>query len=92
MLDNKYRWDTERSKEGCSTIQRRELTEFLLAAEQAGTLPLGNCVDDAVEFLFTMQRGILYGWSIRDDFDIQEYSRKFWEPVLLAFVRGELKI
>ena len=37
MLDNKFRWDTERSKAGCSTIQREELTIFLTAAQKAGT-------------------------------------------------------
>lgn len=92
MLDNKFRWDTERSKDGCSTIQREELTVFLKAAQDAGTLKGKSQVEGTVEFLFTLQRGILYGWAIRDDFDIEKYSKKFWEPVLKALLAGNLNI
>ena len=92
MLDNKFRWDTERSKDGCSTIQREELTVFLKAAQTAGILQGENQIEDAVEFLFTLQRGLLYGWAIRDDFDIMVYSKKFWEPVLKAFLAGDIVI
>lgn len=92
MLDNKFRWDTERSKDGCSVIQREELTAFLQAAQAAGTLKGKNCIADAVEFLFTLQRGILYGWAIRDDFDIVAYAERFWQPVLQALLAGNLVI
>lgn len=92
MISNKYIWDTERTQAGCSTIMRNELTEFMRAAQAAGTLRADINVQDAVEFFFTLQRGILYGWAIRDDFDMQSYARKFWAPVIQAFVRGTLVI
>ena len=43
-----------------------------------------------VEFLFTMQRGILYGWIIRDDFDMDMYAKTFWPPVIRTLISGEI--
>ena len=68
----------ERAQAGCSAIMRNELTEFMRAAQAAGTLRANSNVHDAVEFFFTLHRGILYGWAICDDFDVQSYAGKFW--------------
>ncbi len=92
MLTNKFRWSSSRSTSGCSPIQREELITFIVMAQEAGTISKNLHIADTVEFLFTIQRGILYGWTIRDDFDIREYSRKFWGPVLEALIDGNLNI
>lgn len=75
---------------GCSPIQREELHTFITLAQERGTI--ANTSDPAtlVEFLFTMQRGILYGWIIRDDFDMDMYAKTFWPPVIRALISGEI--
>lgn len=75
---------------GCSPIQREELHTFITLAQERGTI--ANTSDPAalVEFLFTMQRGILYGWIIRDDFDMDMYAKTFWPPVIRTLISGEI--
>ncbi|WP_124067106.1 TetR/AcrR family transcriptional regulator [Clostridium sp. E02] len=92
MLTNKFRWTSSRTTSGCSPIQREELVTFIAMAQEAGTISNHLHITDTVEFLFTIQRGILYGWTIRDDFDIHKYSVKFWEPILRALIDGNLNI
>lgn len=92
MLTNKFRWSSSRSMSGCSPIQREELIAFITTAQISGTISTDLNVSDTVEFLFTVQRGILYGWTIRDDFDIRKYSQKFWKPILQALINGNLNI
>jgi len=88
MIINKFRWTSSRTMLGCSPIQREELTSFISAAQRRGTF---LCRADAaliVEFIFTLQRGLLYGWTIRDDFDLEAYAALFWPPVLRGLVSG----
>lgn len=92
LLANKNRWDTQRTTEGCSPIQRAELTAFISLAQKVGTISSKNDPDTTVEFLFTFQRGMLYGWMGRVDFDINAYAEIFWPPVINALVKGTLVI
>lgn len=90
LLSNKSHWATSRTTLGCSPIQREELHTFITLAQERGTI--ANTSDPAtlVEFLFTMQRGILYGWIIRDDFDMDMYAKTFWPPVIRTLISGEI--
>ena len=92
LLLNKYRWVTSRTMMGCSPIQREELLAFISLAKKMGTISNKSDSESVVEFLFTLQRGILYGWTSRDDFDIIKYSKMFWPPVISALVKGTLTI
>lgn len=92
LLLNKYRWVTSRTMMGCSPIQREELLAFISLAKKMGTISNKSDSESVVEFLFTLQRGILYGWTSRDDFDIIKYSKMFWPPVINALVKGTLTI
>lgn len=90
MIANKSRWSTSRTTMGCSPIQREELIRYISAAQEAGTFhPAANAAN-TVEFLFTLQRGILYGWVIRDDFDFDMHNALFWRPVITALVNGTI--
>lgn len=92
MLINKYRWTSSRTMMGCSPIQREELLAFISAAQKAGTVSPRSDPAQTVEFIFTLQRGILYGWTGRDDFDLVRYSKMFWPPVIQALIDGTLVI
>lgn len=90
MVANKSRWSSSRTTMGCSPIQREELIQYISAAQKAGTFNPKANVPKTVEFLFTLQRGILYGWAIRDDFDFDMYNAAFWPPVITALVNGTI--
>ena len=90
MVANKSRWSSSRTTMGCSPIQREELVAYISAAQRAGTFDPKADVPRTVEFLFTLQRGILYGWTIRDDFDFDMYNAAFWPPVITALVNGTI--
>ncbi|MEY8387523.1 TetR/AcrR family transcriptional regulator [Oscillospiraceae bacterium 38-13] len=90
MVANKSLWSSSRTTMGCSPIQREELTRYIAMAQAAGTFNPKADVARAVEFLFTLQRGILYGWAIRDDFDFDLHNALFWPPVITALVNGTL--
>lgn len=90
MVANKSRWSSSRTTMGCSPIQREELIRYISAAQKAGTFNPKANVPKTVEFLFTLQRGILYGWAIRDDFDFDMYNAAFWPPVITALVNGTI--
>lgn len=92
MLTNKYRWVTSRTMMGCSAIQREELLAFISLAKKVGTFSNKTDSESVVEFLFTLQRGLLYGWTSRDDFDVVKYSKMFWPPVIGALVKGSMII
>ena len=92
LLLNKYRWVTSRTMIGCSPIQREELLAFISYAQQIGTISSKSDPAATVEFIFTLQRGILYGWTSRDDFDMGKYSRIFWPPVIRGIIKGTLVI
>lgn len=90
MVANKSRWTSSRTTMGCSPIQRDELVKYITAAQEAGTFNPKANVLNTVEFLFTLQRGILYGWTIRDDFDFDVYNAMFWPPIITALVSGTI--
>lgn len=90
MIANKSRWSTSRTTMGCSPIQREELIQYISAAQAAGTFNPRANVPNTVEFLFTLQRGILYGWTIRDDFDFDLHNAVFWPPVITALAEGTI--
>ena len=92
LLANKCRWDSQRTIQGCSPIQREELISFISLAQKAGTIANKTDPVTTVEFIFTLQRGILYGWTTRDDFDMNKYAKIFWPPVIRAIVKGTLSI
>lgn len=92
LLLNKYRWVTSRTMMGCSPIQREELLAFISYAQKIGTISSKSDPAATVEFIFTLQRGILYGWTSRDDFDMGKYSRIFWPPVIRGIIKGTLVI
>lgn len=92
LLANKYRWVTSRTMMGCSPIQREELLAFISLAQKAGTMSSKTDPINTVEFIFTLQRGILYGWTSRDDFDMEKYSKIFWPPVIHGIIKGTLSI
>lgn len=90
LLANKARWVTSRTMMGCSPIQREELLAFISLAQKLGTISKRNDPATVVEFIFTLQRGILYGWTSRDDFDMDKYAHAFWPPVINAIIKGTL--
>lgn len=90
LLLNKYRWVSSRTIMGCSPIQREELLAFISLAKKIGSISCKSDPSTIVEFLFTLQRGILYGWTSRDDFDIYLYSKQFWPPVISSIIKGTL--
>lgn len=92
LLLNKYRWVTSRTMMGCSPIQREELLAFISLAQKVGTFSRKSDPAATVEFIFTIQRGILYGWTSRDDFDLIKCSKAFWPPVINAIIKGTLVI
>lgn len=92
LLVNKYRWVTSRTSMGCSPIQREELLAFISLAQKTGTISQKSDPATTVEFLFTLQRGILYGWTSRDDFDMMKYAKMFYPPVIRALIKGTLVI
>lgn len=92
LLTNKFRWVTSRTVMGCSSIQREELLAFISLAQKRGTISNKSDPGSIVELLFTMQRGILYGWTSRDDFDIRLYSKLFWPPIISEIVNGHLSL
>ena len=92
MLINKYRWVSSRTMMGCSPIQREQLLAFISLAQKAGTISQKSDPASTVEFIFTLQRGLLYGWTSRDDFDLVKYSKIFWPPVIRALIKGTLAI
>ena len=92
LLLNKYRWVTSRTMMGCSPIQREELLAFISYAQKIGTISSKSDPAETVEFIFTLHRGILYGWTSRDDFDMEKYSKIFWPPVIRGIIKGTLII
>lgn len=92
LLINKYKWVTSRTMMGCSPIQREELLAYISMAQKMGTISGKLDVQETVEFLFTLQRGLLYGWTSRDDFNIVKYSKMFWPPVIHSLIKGTLVI
>jgi len=92
LLINKYRWVTSRTMMGCSPIQREELLAFISLAQKRGTISNKSDPASLVELLFTVQRGILYGWTSRDDFDIRQYSKLFWPPIITELIKGNLSL
>lgn len=92
FLANKHRWATSRTTMGCSPIQREELLAFIAYGQSIGSISHKSDPATLVEFLFTLQRGILYGWMVRDDFDVRYYANAFWTPVMEALVKGTLVI
>jgi hypothetical protein len=92
LLINKFRWVSSRTMMGCSPIQREELLAFISLAQKVGTISQKSDPALVVEFIFTLQRGILYGWTSRDDFDMERYSKMFWPPVISALIKGTLVI
>lgn len=92
LLANKFRWVSSRTMMGCSPIQREELLAFISLAQKVGTISQKSDPALVVEFIFTLQRGILYGWTSRDDFDMERYSKMFWPPVISSLIKGTLVI
>lgn len=90
MVTNKPHWASSRTTLGCSPIQRDELITYISLAQNAGTFNPKANVPKTVEFLFTLQRGILYGWMIRDDFDFDTHNKTFWPPIISALVDGTI--